>query len=322
MPTRSIRCAVAALLFLLAPSAAGAQALEVTLLGTGRPDPSIERFGPSTLVVAGPEKLLFDVGRGASQRLWQRRIPLGQVSGVFLTHLHSDHVVGFPDLWLTGWLPAPFGRRVTPLEVWGPAGTAEMMAALRKAYAWDLRVRAEHQALPASGVAVAARDVTEGVVLERNGVKVTAFRVDHGGVLEPALGYRVEHAGRAVVISGDTRFSENLIRFAAGADVLVHEVAAARAELVAASPVTRSILAVHTSPEDAGRVFARVKPRLAVYSHVVLLTTDPKFAAPSVEDLVARTRSSYAGPLVVGEDLMTLVVGDTVEVRRHSPPAR
>jgi ribonuclease Z len=322
MSTRSVRCAVAALLLLLAPAVPDAQALEVTLLGTGRPDPAIDRFGPSTLVVAGPEKLLFDVGRGASQRLWQRRIPLGQVSGVFLTHLHSDHVVGFADLWLTGWLPAPFGRRVTPLEVWGPAGTADMMTALRKAYAWDLRVRAEHQALPASGVAIAARDVTQGVVLERNGVKVTAFRVDHGEVLEPALGYRVDHAGRSVVISGDTRFSENLIRFAAGADVLVHEVAAARAELVAASPVTRSILAVHTSPEDAGRVFARVKPRLAVYSHVVLLTTDPKIGAPSVEDLVARTRSSYAGPLVVGEDLMTLVVGDTVEVRRYSPPAR
>lgn len=316
---RSVRVALAqlaALHLLLAPAAAGAQALKVTLLGTGRPEPAIDRFGPAALVEAGPEKLLFDAGRGVSQRLWQLRIPLGQVGAVFLTHLHSDHVVGLPDLWLTGWLPTPFGRRVAPLEVRGPEGTAEMMAALRKAYAWDLRVRVEHQRLPAKGVEVAARDVTEGVVLERNGVKVTAFLVDHGDVLRPALGYRVDHAGRSVVISGDTRPSENLVRFSAGADVLVHEVAVARKELVESSPVVRSILAVHTSPEDAGRVFARVKPRLAVFTHVVQLEMDPSAAPPTVEEVVARTRATYDGPLIVGEDLMTVVVGDAVEVRR------
>ncbi|HEY5063115.1 MAG TPA: MBL fold metallo-hydrolase, partial [Gemmatimonadaceae bacterium] len=114
-----------------------AQPLRVTLLGTGRPDPVMDRFGPSTLVEAGDERLLFDAGRGVSQRLWQLKIPLGSVNALFLTHLHSDHTVGIPDLWLTGWLPTPFGRRVVPLEVWGPAGTRPMMAGLREAYAWD-----------------------------------------------------------------------------------------------------------------------------------------------------------------------------------------
>ena len=118
-------------LLLTAQSAQPAQTLRVTLLGTGRPDPVIDRFGPSTLVEAGDERLLFDAGRGASQRLWQLKIPLGQVNALFLTHLHSDHTVGIPDLWLTGWLPTPFGRRVVPLEVWGPTGTRAMMAGLR-----------------------------------------------------------------------------------------------------------------------------------------------------------------------------------------------
>lgn len=98
------------------------QTLKVTLLRTGRPDPVMDRFGPSTFVEAGSQTLLFDCGRGVSQRLWQLKTPLSQVSAVFLTHLHSDHTVGIPDLWLTRWLPAPYGRRTVPLPVWGLKG--------------------------------------------------------------------------------------------------------------------------------------------------------------------------------------------------------
>ena len=118
-----------------------AQTIKVTLLGTGSPKPSIERFGPGTLIEAGGQNFLFDCGRGAAQRIWQLNIPLGQVNRLFLTHLHSDHTVGIPDLWLTGWIPAAYGRRYSPLQVWGPTGTKEMMAGLEKAYAWDIKTR-------------------------------------------------------------------------------------------------------------------------------------------------------------------------------------
>ncbi len=97
-----------------------AQTIKVTLLGTGSPIPAIDRFGPSTLVEAGGQKFLFDCGRGAGMRLWQLQIPLGQIHMLFLTHLHSDHTVGIPDVWLTGWIPAAYGRREIPFEVWGP----------------------------------------------------------------------------------------------------------------------------------------------------------------------------------------------------------
>src|SRR6266850_7547631 len=91
----------------------------VTLLGTGAPPPSLERFGPSTLVEVGEQKFIFDTGRGAMQRLHQLGIPFGDITGMFLTHHHSDHVVGFPDLWLTGWIGRPWGKRNQPLHVWG-----------------------------------------------------------------------------------------------------------------------------------------------------------------------------------------------------------
>lgn len=299
--------------------------MTVVLLGTGRPDPVIDRFGPATLVEAGGQNLLFDAGRGASQRLWQLKIPLGEVHALFLTHLHSDHTVGIPDLWLTGWLPTPFGNRKTPLEVWGPTGTVEMMAALSKAYQWDIRVRGEGEHLPPEGIKVLPHDIVEGVIYDRQGLRVTAFLVDHGGLLKPAFGYRVDYAGHSVVISGDTRPSENLIRHAAGTDVLVHEVAAARPDLLERSPtaaIARRILGFHSSPEEAGGIFARVRPKLAVFTHVVLLTTDRNFQPPTGADLMRRAQTVYAGALELGEDLMTIAIGDKVEVHRFTTTAR
>src|SRR5688572_8597957 len=111
-----------------------AQTIRVTLLGTGTPLPSMERFGAATLVEAGGNYFLFDCGRGATQRLWQQKIQIGKVDHLFLTHLHSDHVVGIPDLLLMGLMPAVYGNRKKAFEVWGPAGTGEMMQGLRNAY--------------------------------------------------------------------------------------------------------------------------------------------------------------------------------------------
>jgi len=307
---------------LLLPMWGTAQTMTVTLLGTGAPDPSIDRFGPSTLVEAGSEKLLFDAGRGVSQRLWQRHIPLGQVNVLFLTHLHSDHTVGIPDLWLTGCLPTPYGRRSVPLLVFGPEGTEEMMSFLEKAFQRDIRFRLEGPGhLPETGTRVFGRDVSEGLVYEHNGVRVTVFVVDHGPIIRPAFGYRIDYGGRSVVISGDTRPSENLIKFAKGTDLLIHEVMAARPELLKNSAAARGIMALHTSPEEAGGVFERVKPKLVVYTHVSLLTTDPAIPAPTTADLIPRTRMLYAGPIVLGEDLMTVFVGDKVEVRKFEEGA-
>lgn len=309
-----------ALLLFSTCALAKAPAISVILLGTGRPAPTLDRFGPATLVEAGGQRLLFDAGRGVSQRLWQLRIPLGKVNALFLTHLHSDHTVGIPDLWLTGWLPTPFGGRTGPFEVWGPSGTREMMAHLRQAYGWDIRVRSEGEHLPQEGILVHAHDIAEGIAFKHDGVVVTAFLVDHGGLLKPAFGYRVDYAGHSVVISGDTRPNKNLISHATGTDVLVCEVAAASPDLLRESPsagTAKRILGFHTSPEAAAAMFSRAKPRLAVFTHVALLTTDRTFAPPTAADVLRRARALYRGPLVVGEDLMRIDVGDQIDVRRH-----
>ena len=295
---------------------AQAQTLDVTLIGTGDPVPRVDRFGPATLVEAGPQRLLFDAGRGVTQRLGQLDIPLSEIDVVFITHFHSDHLSGLPDLWLTGWLPPPFGRRTQPLRVIGPEGLSDILEGFRQAFDPDIQIRIVDEQLPPQGVEF---DVSEfsanGVVFDRDGVVVTAFAVDHGQYIKPSYGYRVDYAGRSVVISGDTRFDENLIEAAQGADVVIHEVAAAREELLEFDERIQLILNHHTTPEEAGIVFERVGPKLAVYSHFVLLSS-PDVPEVSIAELLQRTRTEYGGPLEAGDDLMRLEIGDTVNVRR------
>ena len=152
---------------------------------------------------------------------------------------------------------------------------------------------------------------------EQDGVRVIAFEVDHGDAIKLCYGYRFEYGGRVAVLSSDTRYNPNVIKYGAGADLLVHEVAAARPELMPEAYIQR-ILAHHTTPREAGMVFAQTQPKLAVYTHLVMLVSD-KVAPPAVEDIVRETRTTYDGPLEVGEDLMRFEIGDTVTVRRHSP---
>lgn len=289
------------------PNAAHApdSAFRVVLLGTGSPNPRPNRFGPSILVEAGSERLVFDCGRSCTTRLWQLGIPLGTVK-LFITHLHSDHTVGIPDLWLTGFLTVPYGRRTGPFFVWGPTGTAAMMTKLREAYDEDIRIRQ-----PPQGVDIKATDFGEGTVYEQNGVRVTAFKVSHDDI--DAYGFRIDYRGHSVVLSGDTRPSENLVARSHAVDVLVHEVG-----MGTAGAQNNLIATLHSTPEQAAEEFSRIRPKLAVYSHFSLFGSPE----PTMDELVARTRKTYKGRLEIGEDLTAISVGDSVVVRRWSEPSR
>ena len=289
-------------------------AIRVTLLGTGTPNPHPERFGPSTLVEAGSKKLLFDVGRGATIRLNQLRIPMREISAVFITHFHSDHLVGLADLWLIGWLPPNYGRRQSPLRIWGPSGLGQITAGMEQTYATDINIRVKDEGLSRSA---ATFDVTEfnkdGVIYEQGGVVVTAFEVNHGDLIKPAYGYRVDYAGRSVVISGDTRFDENLIEAAKGVDLLIHEVVAIPEKLFDVNPAMKRVEAHHTTAEEVGTVFSKAQPKLGVLTHYVL-TAGPGIPPVTKDQVLARVKSAYSGEVVAGRDLMAIVVSDSVAV--------
>ena len=132
--------------------------------------------------------------------------------------------------------------------------------------------------------------------------------------VEPAYGYRIEYAGRSAVISGDTRPNANVVKYGTGADLLIHEVAFVRPEL-ASEPFIQRIMAHHTTAREAGMIFERTRPRLAAFTHLVFLAGEHVPPA-TVDDVIAETRQAYAGPLVVGEDLMSFDIGEMVRIRR------
>lgn len=202
--------------------------LYVLLCGAGGPMPDPQRAGPCTVVIAGQHVFVVDAGPGSIANILRSGIPIGQVEAAFLTHFHSDHIGALGELMLQRWVN---GRHQQPLPVYGPPGTAEVVAGFNQAYQLDAGYRTAHHGpkiAPPEGAGGIARPFAtpapgEGlVVLSAEGLTVTAFRVDHGPV-DPAVGYRFDYRDRSVVISGDTLPTANLVRFAKGADLLIHE---------------------------------------------------------------------------------------------------
>lgn len=278
--------------------------MKVILLGTAGPEYFPDRLGPATLVVAGSQVLLFDCGRGVGQRLYESGVNPKIISSIFLTHLHSDHIEGLPELWLTPWFLL---GRDHGLDLWGPEGSSEMVAGMRAMYGHDLAHRV-NRFNPAQGLDILVHRTAPSVVFERDGVKVTAFSVEHADG-NPAFGYAVEWRGRKVVLSGDTTYSETLINAARGADLLVQNVIAF-SDRLGKMPEMQGVLAKLTTPEQAARMAQAAHPKLLVFAHIV--TKDLPIHA-AAETIVARTRAAgYAGPLVVGEDRMAFDIDSTV----------
>ncbi len=301
--------------------------MRVILLGTGSPvtapgklfkSSDSVRANATTLIHAGRETLLFDAGRGVVNRLSAAGISGKVITAIFLTHFHSDHIVGLPDLWLTSRLNFAWGGREIPFEAWGPPGTPALMTAIAQAFTPDLDERPHDIRLPLVGHELD----TNKMVWRRNGVTVTAFVVEHGTGSIPAYGYRIDYEGSSVLLSGDTCYHENVIKYGKGVDLLVHEVIVVHPGLLKRRPDLLRIFNIHTSPEQAGRIFSLTKPKLAAYTHIIFFG-GPAFSsptpAPTTRDLISQTRKSYKGPLAVGFDLMSFdVIAGKVAV--HRPP--
>jgi ribonuclease Z len=300
------------------PAPSSDQAITVTLLGTGTPVPLSDRFGPSTLVEAGGRKLLFDAGRGVPIRMSQLGLPLGVIDTVLLTHFHSDHLNGLPDVWMTSYIPVGFGNRTKPLRLVGPTGTAHIAEGMRATFSNDIETRMADEHVPEAATRIDVQEFSkDGVVLDEGGLRVTAFKVNHGELIHPSYGYRIDYAGHSVLISGDTKYEQNIIEHGRGIDLLIHEVCAVP-EPLQNLPNIKQVINHHTSPQEAGRIFALTRPKMAAYTHLVLLGTreQPPLTVPDIE---RQTRETYDGPLTTGEDLTRFVISDRVTVQRWDP---
>ena len=286
------------------PAAPATKQTRVVLLGTGTPQPNPDRSGPATAIVVNDTAYLVDLGAGVVRRASAAATSKGiaaleptRLRVAFVTHLHSDHTVGYPDLIFTPWT---IGRRV-PLEVYGPKGLLGMTTHLLEAYRVDIDTRTNpegNQRTFADGHKVNAHEIGAGVVYKDPNVRVTAFQTAHA---MESYGYRFETADRSIVISGDTHPTQATIDACRGCDVLIHEVhtpawLAARPEAGGAPPGTfrRFSEKYHTTTEQLADLARQAKPRLLVLYHYNSLSSD---------ELQADMMSRYAGHFVIGRDL-------------------
>jgi ribonuclease BN (tRNA processing enzyme) len=263
----------------------------LVLLGTGTPNAEPSRSGPAAAVVAAEQPYVVDFGPGVVRRAVGAGLDPKRLTRAFLTHLHSDHTAGYPDLILTPWTL----EREEPLEVYGPPGLEALTERLLAAYEADVKERlAGLQPANETGWQAVARDVEAGFVYRDDNVEVEVFAVDHGSW--DAYGYKFRTADRTIVISSDTAPTEIMVEKSRGCDILLHE-AYSVAGFEGIPPEWQAYhAAVHTSSRQLAEIATRAEPKLLVLYHQLLWGV-------SYDDLVAEVKEGYGGEVVSGRDL-------------------
>jgi ribonuclease Z len=290
--------------------------LQVVLCGTGSPIADPDRAAACTAVIAGGHFFLVDAGPGSVEVVDRANLPLGHLDGVLLTHFHSDHIGDLGEAITQSWIAG----RAQPLDVYGPKGVAEVVDGFRAAYAADVDARVLHhgeQYMPRAAAGAVAREIAladsplaDAVVFDRDGLRITMFRVDHDPV-RPAVGYRFDFGGRSVVVSGDTKKSASVAAHAKGADLLIHEAlageftarvveAAKRLGMTRLAKLASDIPGYHTTPREAGEVAEEAGVTRLVLTHLV----------PPPSNFIARraftngASEAFEGEVTLGEDGM------------------
>jgi ribonuclease BN (tRNA processing enzyme) len=271
--------------------------IRIVLLGTGTPNAEPDRFGPSVAIVVGDRPYIVDCGPGvvrratAAQEMGIEALGPKKLAWLFLTHLHSDHTAGYPDLILTPWVL----DRGEPLAVYGPPGTQAMTEHILAAYSEDIRDRLSGlEPIEQEGYLVRAHEIEPGVVYEDSQVTVEAFPVVHGSL--PSLGYKFQTPERTIVVSGDTAPTEAIVEAARGCDVLIHEVYSARRFERLPPAWRRYHSRMHTSTLELAEIASKARPGLLILYHQLPWGS-------SEEELVSEITERYDGEVVSGKDL-------------------
>ena len=271
---------------------------KIILLGTGNPNPDPMRFGPSIAIIVNEFPYLIDFGAGITRRTYEafsklkiRALETYRLDKGFLTHLHSDHILGYPDLILTPWIMG----RSKPLEIYGPPGTKEMTDSILNAYKIDIKERLEGlEPANDTGYRVNVEEISPGIIYEDDYISIEAFPVNHGSLI--SYGFRFITPDKTIVISGDTAPFDECVEFYKDCNILIHEVYSSR--MFDKIPVEwqKYHLNVHTSSYELSEIASKVKPDLLVLYHQL-------FWGASEVDLVSEVKKNYSGNVISGKDL-------------------
>lgn len=275
------------------------QETQVVLLGTGTPNPDPDRAGPSLAIVVNGNSYVVDCGPGVVRRVAaaSKKISKGleqnKLSRLFITHLHSDHTIGYADFILS---PVVSGNRNVAVESFGPKGLQSMTNHIMQAYEEDIDIRVNGlEKGIASGYKVNVHEILPGIIYKDSNVTVKAFKVNHGSWPE-AYGYRFETKDKVIVVSGDCTYSENLVENAMGCDILIHEVYSVEGLAKREKRWQDYHSTFHTSTLQLAAIANKVQPKLLVLTHQLLFGT-------TKESLMKELQDAYKGKVAYGNDL-------------------
>ena len=284
-----------------------ADIIKVTILGSGTPRVNIDRFSQSILIEHKNDKFLFDAGRGALLRLNQSRILPNEIENIFFTHLHSDHILGFSDILMTGWVY----HRQKPLNIFGPPGTINFVDSTIKSFEEDIKVRSlPPESLNVENLKSNIEIIYDDFIYKKNGLTIETFAVKH----EPftyAFGFKIFNSKYCMVISGDTTYSEKVIEKTKNCDLLIHEIAHASEHTLEKYPKAKGVISYHTDASQVSKIINTVKPRLTILNHVLSLD------GSSDEQILNEIKKNTNHKVLIAKDLMTIDLKDEIYIYKQ-----
>ena len=276
-------------------------------MGSGTPRVNIDRFSQSILVEHKNDKFLFDTGRGALLRLTQSRIMPNEIENIFFTHLHSDHILGFSDILMTGWVY----HRQKPLNIFGPPGTINFVDSTIKSFEEDIKVRSlPPESLNVENLKSNIEIIYDDFTYKKNGLTIETFAVKH----EPftyAFGFKIFNSKYCMVISGDTTYSEQVIEKTKNCDLLIHEIAHASEHTLEKYPKAKGVISYHTDASQVSKIINTVKPRLTILNHVLSLD------GSSDEQILNEIKKNTKHKVLIAKDLMTIDLKDEIYIYKQ-----
>ncbi len=295
------------LLLLFTTTTIHADIIKIIILGSGTPRVNIDRFSQSILIEHKQDKFLFDTGRGALLRLNQSNILPNEIHNIFFTHLHSDHILGFADILMTGWVY----HRKSPLNIYGPKGTKNFVESTIRSYKEDINVRSSPpESLDKNNLKSNITVIQDGYKLEKNGLTIEAFSVKH----EPfthAFGFKIFNEKYCMIISGDTTYTENIIKQAQNCDILIHEIAHASEHTLQKFPKARGVISYHTDIKQISKIVNKAKPRLTILNHVLSLD------GSSDDEILKNLKKHTNHDVRIAKDLMTIDLKDEIYIYKQ-----
>ena len=283
---------------LFANNVIASEVLNLTFLGTGTPRPNINKLGPSILIKNKSEEILVDIGRGVTLRLSQIGNDYSKINKIYISHLHYDHIVGLSDFWLTSNL----WQKKSDTNIYGPDGIRNLCSGIEKSFSKDIEYRYKKNKYSK----IKCYNFEENINRAKSQIEVVEFKNSHGHV-DNSYGFKIISGNKTIVYSGDTTYSDNVVKNSKNSDILIHEIISSSDKLFKKNKKLQQVTQTHTTIDQLIKVLNIARPKLTILNHALLFGVSEK-------KVLSEIRKKYDGKVIFSEDLMSIDLGNEINI--------